>query len=134
MKWSEQLARAGCNLLVQDATCLCRMQLARAGCNLLVQDATCLCRLQLACAGCNLLVQDATCSIQAVNQNTNVAVEVCKVLIKRTSSLTVVVLAIAIRENKNSLNLFLKTGSDKKYFNPRGHFTPLSSLKFLSHC
>ena len=37
----------------------------------------------------NLLAQIATCSTQTVNQNTNVAAEVCKVPIKRTFGLTV---------------------------------------------
>ena len=37
----------------------------------------------------DLLAQVATCSTQTVNQNTNVAAEVCKVPIKRTSGLTV---------------------------------------------
>ena len=36
-----------------------------------------------------MLIQGATCSAQTANQNTNVAVEVCKVVIKRTISLTV---------------------------------------------
>ena len=40
----------------------------------------------------NLLMQVATCSTQAVNRNTNVVAEVCKVPIKRTSGLTVILL------------------------------------------
>ena len=40
----------------------------------------------------NLLALVATCSTQTVNQNTNVPAEVCKVPIKRTCGLTVILL------------------------------------------
>ena len=39
--------------------------------------------LQLSCASC------ANCSEQTVNQNTNIVADVCKVVRKRTSGLTV---------------------------------------------
>jgi len=47
-----------------------------------------------------LLAAVANCSEQVVNQNTNVAAEVCKVAQKRTSGLTVILLYITnIRQN-----------------------------------